>query len=75
MQRHTAIATSRGARQAHLEGFDLHANVWVSANDRAGMERLCRYVLRLPFAQERLRTDGRVALTLRPPRGSRPKKS
>ncbi len=29
--------TSRGPRQAHLEGFDLHANVWVSANDRAGL--------------------------------------
>lgn len=34
--------TSRGPCQAHLEGFDLHANVWVSANDRAGLERLCR---------------------------------
>ena len=58
--------TSRGARQAHLEGFDLHANVWVSANDRAGLERLCRYVLRPPFAQERLRlrSDGRVVLEL-----------
>jgi Bacterial sugar transferase/Putative transposase len=38
----TAAVTSRGPRQAHLEGFDLHANVWVSANDRAGVERLCR---------------------------------
>jgi hypothetical protein len=27
--------------------------VWVSATDRAGVERLCRYVLRPPFAQER----------------------
>ena len=59
--------TSRGARQAHLDGFDLHANVWVSANDRAGVERRCRYVLRPPFAQEhlRLRSDGRVALELK----------
>jgi hypothetical protein len=45
--------TSRGPRQAHLEGFDLHANVWVSANDRAGLERLCRYVLRPPLALRR----------------------
>ena len=62
-----AVTTSRGPRQAHLEGFDLHANVWVSANDRAGLERLCRYVLRPPFAQERLRlrSDGRVALELK----------
>jgi Putative transposase len=41
--------------------------VWVAANDRAGLERLCRYVLRPPFAQERLRlrSDGRVALELK----------
>jgi hypothetical protein len=65
--RDTAAVTSRGPRQAHLEGFDLHANVWVPANDRAGVERLCRYVLRPPFAQERLRLrgDGRVALELK----------
>jgi len=66
-ERDTPAVTSRGPRQAHLEGFDLHANVWVSANDRAGVERLCRYVLRPPFAQERLRlrSDGRVALELK----------
>jgi len=66
-ERDTAAVTSRGARQAHLDGFDLHANVWVSANDRAGVERLCRYVLRPPFAQEclRLRSDDRVALELK----------
>jgi len=65
--RDTEVVTSRGARQAHLEGFDLHANVWVSANDRAGLERLCRYILRPPFAQERLRlrSDGRIALELK----------
>ncbi len=38
----------------------------MSAADRAGVERLCRYVLRPPFAQERLRRrDGRVALALK----------
>jgi hypothetical protein len=65
--RDAPAVTSRGARQAHLEGFDLHANVWVSANDRAGLERLCRYILRPPFAQERLRrrSDGRIALELK----------
>ena len=62
--RDTAPVTSRGPRQAHLDGFDLHTNVWVSANDRAGLERLGRYVLRPPFAQERLRlrSDGRISL-------------
>jgi hypothetical protein len=37
-----AAAAARGPRQAHLEGFDLHANVGVSAHDRAGLERLSR---------------------------------
>ena len=65
--RDTPTGTSRGPRQAHLEGFDLHANVWVGAHDRARLERLCRYVLRPPFAQERLRlrSDGRIALELK----------
>ena len=65
--RDSAAVTSRGPRQAHLDGFDLHANVWVSAHDRAGLERLARYVLRPPFAQERLRLgrDGSIALELK----------
>jgi hypothetical protein len=37
----------------------------VTANDRAGLERLCRYVLRPPFAQARQRGDGRVGLELK----------
>ena len=61
--------TSRGPRQARLDGFDLHANVWLSANDRAGLERLARYVLRPPLAQDRLRLrpDGRVVVELKTP--------
>lgn len=35
-------AGSRGPRQAQLDGFDLHANVWAPSNDRARLERLCR---------------------------------
>jgi hypothetical protein len=59
--------TTTGSRQAHLDGFDLHANVAVAANNRDGLEQLARYVLRPPIAQERLsRTaDGRVLLTLK----------
>jgi hypothetical protein len=59
--------TSRGPCQAHLEGFDLHANSTVAADDRAGVERLCRYVLRPPVAQERLSLtpDGLVLVTLK----------
>ena len=48
------LLTTTGARQAHLDGFDLQANVAVAANNRDGLERLARYVLRPPIAQERL---------------------
>ena len=36
------------------------------AEDRAGLERFCHYLLRPPLAQERLKTlpDGRVCCTL-----------
>jgi hypothetical protein len=59
--------TSTGTRQAHLDGFDLHANVHVAADNRDGLEQLARYVLRPPIAQDRLtRTaDGWVLLTLK----------
>ena len=58
-----------GPRHAHLERFDLHADRDVRANDRLGLERLCRYLLRPPLAQERLSrlADGRVVCTLRHP--------
>jgi hypothetical protein len=60
-------AASRGPRQAQLDGFDLHANVWVPGQDRARLERFCRYLLRPPLAQERLRrrADGQVLVELR----------
>ncbi len=55
-----------GPRHAHIERFDLHADRAVRADDRAGLERLVRYLLRPPLAQERLtrRADGRVICTL-----------
>jgi len=58
-----------GPRHAHLERFDLHADRSVAADDRVGLERLCRYLLRPPLAQERLARlpDGRVVCTLRQP--------
>ncbi len=58
-----------GPRHAHLERFDLHADRAVGAGDRAGLERLCRYLLRPPLAQERLArlADGRVVCTLAHP--------
>ena len=59
--------TSRGPRQAQLDGFDLHANVWIPPNNRARLEHLCRYLLRPPLAQDRLRlrADGRVLIELK----------
>jgi hypothetical protein len=46
--------TTGGPRHAHVEGFDLHANVTVRAGERARLENLCRYVLRPPVAQDAL---------------------
>ncbi|HET8577005.1 MAG TPA: transposase [Methylomirabilota bacterium] len=63
----SGVTVARGPRQAQLDGFDLHANVWVPGRDRARLERLCRYLLRPPLAQERLRrrADGRILVELR----------
>jgi hypothetical protein len=60
---------SNHPRHAHIAGFDLHANVAVPAADRARLEQLCRYLLRPPVAQERLRRTGddRILLTLKTP--------
>jgi hypothetical protein len=45
-----------------MEGFSLHANVSVSAVDRARLERLAQYCARGPVAMERLQVlpDGRL---------------
>jgi hypothetical protein len=54
---------------ARHASFDLHAGRTVRAEDRAGLERLCHYLLRPPLAQERLELlpGGRVGLTLAHP--------
>jgi hypothetical protein len=51
----TPWVLSSHPRHAHIAGFDLHANVAVPAPDRRRLEQLCRYLLRPPVAQERLR--------------------
>ncbi|WP_245767950.1 transposase [Stigmatella erecta] len=50
-----------------LEGFSLHANT--HANDRQGLERLCRYGARGALALERLARmeDGRIAYRMKRP--------
>jgi hypothetical protein len=54
---------------AFLEGFSMEAGTHLHANDRRGLEHLCRYGLRPPLALERLHrlADGRVMLELRRP--------
>ncbi len=50
--------------------WSLHAGVRIRKGDRKGLEQLCRYLLRPPFAEERLERlpDGRVLYRFRRPR-------
>jgi hypothetical protein len=56
-----------GPCHAHAGGFDLHAGLVVGAGQRDRLERVCRYLLRPPLAQERLHQtrEGEIWLTLR----------
>jgi hypothetical protein len=56
-----------GPCHAHAAGFDLHAGLVVRDGQRDRLERVCRYALRPPLAQDRLhRTrEGEIWLTLR----------
>jgi hypothetical protein len=56
-----------GPCHAHVEGFDLHAGLVTRAGQRDRLERLCRYALRPPLAQDRLHVsaEGAIWLTLR----------
>ena len=58
-----------GGCHTPANGFDLHAGLVVPAGQRDRLERLCRYALRPPVTQERLRLtdDGQVRLQLRHP--------
>jgi len=62
-------ATPKHRRQARLGGFDLHANTSVRARNRPKLERLCRYLLRPPVAEDRLSfgPDGGVLVRLKTP--------
>ena len=54
---------------ARLDGFDLHAAVAVAADDREGLEALCRYIARPAVAQTGLELldEDRVRVALRHP--------
>ena len=53
------------ANNAH--GFSLHAGVRIAADDRQGLEQLCRYITRPAIANERLSVNraGQVVLKLK----------
>ena len=57
-----------GPNCASYDGYNLHAGVHLNAMDRAGLERLCRYVLRPPLALPRLErfqgVDGRTMVRI-----------
>ncbi|MBC7539710.1 MAG: transposase zinc-binding domain-containing protein [Bacteriovorax sp.] len=44
----------KGWRCCYNDGFSLHANVKILGNQREGLERLCRYILRGPIAKDRI---------------------
>jgi hypothetical protein len=56
-----------GRCHAHVDGFDLHAGLVTRAGQRDRLERLCRYTLRPPLAENRLHVsaEGEIWLTLR----------
>jgi len=62
-----AAGAAKESRPKPGHGFDVHAGVRVSANDRNGLERLCRYLIRPPLSQDRVRLlpDGRVQVRLK----------
>jgi hypothetical protein len=62
-----ATPATLGPCHAHADGFDLHAGLVVPAGQRDRLERVCRYALRPPLAQERLHqtSEGEIWLTLR----------
>jgi hypothetical protein len=56
---------------ASLDGFSLHAGVRIHEHDREGLERLCRYAVRPPFALQRLSQGeaGHLVYRMKRPRG------
>ncbi|MDX2022596.1 MAG: transposase [Deltaproteobacteria bacterium] len=63
----TPVARFLGKTCAEVEGFNIHTNVRVAANDRVGLEALCRYIARPPLSDDRLqeREDGSLSLRLK----------
>ncbi len=64
-----AIPPTSGRRTAFQGGYSLHADRLIDADDRNGLERLCRYGARSPVATSRLSLDpsGQVRVALKRP--------
>jgi hypothetical protein len=64
-----ADALVLGRACAEVEGYNLQAATRLAANDREGLQRMCRYLARPPIANERLARldDGRLELRLKKP--------
>jgi hypothetical protein len=60
---------AKGTLCGQSRGFNLQAATRLAANDKAGRERLCRYILRPPFSNDRLRLlpNGNIRLDLKHP--------
>jgi hypothetical protein len=59
----------KGTLCGQSHGFNLQGATRVAANDKDGRERLCRYILRPPLANDRLKIldDGNVRVELKRP--------
>jgi len=56
-----ATPMAKGKLCGQHAGFNLHAQTKVAANDKKGRENLCKYILRPPLANDRLKIlDGKV---------------
>jgi hypothetical protein len=67
--REIRLMTARSSKRRWRCPGNLHANFRLAANDRAGLETLCRYMGRPPLSADRLAeiSDGNVALRLKRP--------
>ena len=67
-----AVEEVKGRLLANVEGFSLQAQRRLHQSDRRGLEFLLRYVLRPPFALERMRQlpSGKIELGLKRPLGN-----
>jgi hypothetical protein len=65
--RHPGGSRESSALCANAHGFSLHAGVHIAADDRQGLEQLCRYTTRPAIANERLSVNhaGQVVLKLK----------